>query len=210
MNKKIKIVVFMLALVFLLASCQTNNSENADKQEDKTTQADTSSVEIDEGVLEDMKVDSSELSARELVLLNNINDVDMRDFTLPDFDGNEHSLSDYKGQIIILNFWAVGCPPCVNEMPDFNEVAKKEGVVLVTVAQKDILGNSKTESGEFISQYDTVALWDEDVSTMNIYPSQYYPHSYIIDGQGIIRFVINSADYELLSELVTFCDEVLN
>jgi cytochrome c-type biogenesis protein len=134
----------------------------------------------------------------------------MRDFILPDFDGTEHSLSDYKGQVIILNFWAVGCPPCVEEMPDFDKVGQKEGVVLVTVAQKNILGNEKEKSYEFIKQFETVALWDEDHDTVNVYPSQYYPHTYIIDRSGTVRFVMNSASYELLDELVSFCDEKLN
>ena len=40
------------------------------------------------------------------------------DFTLTDQYGNTHSLSDYKGKIIFLNFWATWCPPCRAEMPD--------------------------------------------------------------------------------------------
>ena len=153
---------------------------------------------------------SGELTDREKQLMENINDVALIDFTLPDFDGNEHSLSDYKGNVIILNFWAIGCPPCVDELPDFDRVAQRDGVVLVTLAQKNILGNQKEKSGEFIKQFDTVALWDEQVETMKLYPSQYYPHTYIIDRSGTIRFVLNSASYELMDELVTFVDEHFN
>lgn len=206
--KKITIIlltIFTFAAFF--AACENKTTEENATQE--TVQS-TETPEIPPEILEDLKVKISEMNERELVLVGNLNDIEMLDFTLPDFEGTEHSLTDYKGQIIILNFWAIGCPPCINELPDFDKVAKKDGVVLVTVAQKNILGNEKEKSYEFIKQFDNVALWDENQATMNVYPSQYYPHSYIIDRSGTIRFVINSASYELLDELVTFCDEMLN
>ncbi len=208
MKKNFKIIIVILAILTVFSGCASSTDNSKGEVVQETTVSDT--AEIPDEIKDDLKVDKSQLSERDWELIANINDVPMRDFTLPDFNGNEHSLSDYKGEVIILNFWAIGCPPCINELPDFNEVAKKEGVTLVTVAQKDVLGNVKAESGEFIKDFDTVALWDEDVSTMSLYPSQYYPHTYIIDRQGIIRFVINSASYELLDELVTFCDEKLN
>lgn len=47
------------------------------------------------------------------------------DFTLKDLDGNSVKLSDYRGKIVILNFWAVWCPYCIEEMPDLNELGKQ-------------------------------------------------------------------------------------
>jgi len=209
MNMK-KITIILLTIFTFAAfftACENRTTEESATQE--TVQS-TETPEIPPEILEDLKVKISEMNERELVLVGNLNDIEMLDFTLPDFEGTEHSLTDYKGQIIILNFWAIGCPPCINELPDFDKVAKKDGVVLITVAQKNILGNEREKSYEFIKQFDNVALWDENQATMNVYPSQYYPHSYIIDRSGTIRFVINSASYELLDELVTFCDEMLN
>ncbi len=208
MNTKFKIIIPIVAFVLIVSGCTTSGDKPEGNVVQETTVTDKS--EIPQEIVDDLKVDVSELTELDYKLLENINDIDIRDFTLPDFDGDEHSLSDYKGQVVILNFWAVGCPPCVKELPEFDEVAKKDGVVLVTVAQKDVLGNSKKKSGEFIEDFDTVALWDENGDTMNVYPSQYYPHTYIIDRQGVIRFVINSADYDFLNKLVTFCDEKLN
>lgn len=44
------------------------------------------------------------------------------DFTLKDLNGNEITLSDYEGKMLVLNFWATWCPPCRAEIPDFIEV----------------------------------------------------------------------------------------
>ena len=43
------------------------------------------------------------------------------DFTVYDLEGNAHALSDFRGQPVILNFWASWCGPCKSEMPDFDE-----------------------------------------------------------------------------------------
>lgn len=48
-----------------------------------------------------------------------------RDFKAPDINGKVITLSDYKGKIILLNFFATWCPPCRMEMPDFNALSKK-------------------------------------------------------------------------------------
>ena len=45
-------------------------------------------------------------------------------FTLPDIDGKLHSLSDYRGEWVIVNFWATWCAPCIKEIPDLIELSK--------------------------------------------------------------------------------------
>lgn len=57
-------------------------------------------------------------------------------FTLMDLEGNEVSLKQFEGKPVVLNFWATWCPPCRNEMPEFNELDKqfketKEAVLLM-------------------------------------------------------------------------------
>src|SRR4051812_46970005 len=47
------------------------------------------------------------------------------DFELKDLEGNVHHLSEYKGKVIVLNFWATWCPPCKKEIPDFIEMSKQ-------------------------------------------------------------------------------------
>jgi thiol-disulfide isomerase/thioredoxin len=49
----------------------------------------------------------------------------MIDFTLPDLDGKKHALSEWRGKVIVLNFWATWCPPCREEIPLFISLQKK-------------------------------------------------------------------------------------
>ncbi|MCL2043366.1 MAG: TlpA family protein disulfide reductase [Treponema sp.] len=49
------------------------------------------------------------------------------DFSMTDWDGNMVKLSDFSGKPVVVNFWASWCPPCVEEMPDFNRVYRELG-----------------------------------------------------------------------------------
>lgn len=52
----------------------------------------------------------------------------MIDFTLPDLDGKKQSLNQWRGKVIVINFWATWCPPCREEIPLFVELQKKHPV----------------------------------------------------------------------------------
>ena len=56
------------------------------------------------------------------------------DFTLSDMHGNEVSLSDFKGNIVIINFWATWCGPCRFEIPDLIDLQEKYNGDLVVLS----------------------------------------------------------------------------
>jgi thiol-disulfide isomerase/thioredoxin len=74
------------------------------------------------------------------------------DYSLPDLDGKVHSLADYKGKWVIVNYWATWCPPCLEEIPDlvkFHERHSKQGgdAVVLGVNFEDI---SKDQLANFV------------------------------------------------------------
>lgn len=63
------------------------------------------------------------------------------DLSFPDLAGNEHRLDEWKGKILVVNFWATWCPPCRKEIPAFNRVQlkyKDRGVQFIGIALDDI------------------------------------------------------------------------
>jgi len=65
------------------------------------------------------------------------------DFDLPDLNGKIVSLEDFKGKVLVINFWATWCPPCEEDMPQLNQLQKRyknEGLVVIGIAlDKDSL-----------------------------------------------------------------------
>jgi thiol-disulfide isomerase/thioredoxin len=51
--------------------------------------------------------------------------VPAKDFTLKDMDGKSHALADYRGKVVLINFWATWCPPCRREMPSMEHLYQK-------------------------------------------------------------------------------------
>lgn len=113
------------------------------------------------------------------------------DFTLVDLNGEEHRLSDYKGQGVFLNFWGTWCKPCVKEMPAMDrqyEIYKEQGVQIlaVNIAQSDF------EVERFASQYglDFPIVIDKTKSVLEAYNIDPLPSTLLINPDGKIEQII--------------------
>lgn len=110
-----------------------------------------------------------------------------KDFTVQDSD-HTVSLNEFRGQIVILNFWATWCPPCVDELPSLmamQERTRAKGIVVLGVSI-DVDGDAyhrflKLRNVNFVTVRDP----DERVATM--YGTSGWPETYIIDRQGVLR-----------------------
>ncbi len=111
-------------------------------------------------------------------------------FTLIDLEGNQVSLSDFRGETVFVNFWATWCPPCRAEMPDIEAVYqeyKDKGVVVIGV---DIL-EPEDVVRQFVEQggYSWIFVLDTSGEVAANYEIAAIPTSFFIDREGIIQAV---------------------
>ncbi len=121
------------------------------------------------------------------------------DFTLKDLEGQEVSLSDYKGKKVFLNFWATWCNPCKEEMPEMEKIHQKyEDVAILAInldTDEDIQGFMDEHGLSF------KALLDVDEVVNKQYQVVSIPTSFFIDEEGIIRKKVQGIlDYEMMEE----------
>ncbi len=117
------------------------------------------------------------------------------DFSLTDQFGNTHRLSDYRGKVVFLNFWATWCSPCRAEMPDIQKLYEefrtdgRDDVVILGVAYP---GNFSEESVSGVSSfleengYTYPVVMDTSAQTSVDYYIQAFPTTYMIDKNGNI------------------------
>lgn len=110
------------------------------------------------------------------------------DFTLPDLNGKQVSLRDFRGKVIFLNFWATWCKPCEEEMPSMVELHKAlEGrpfeIVAVSVDTGDI-----SIVREYAKKYGLTftVLHDQKGAIKEMYKTTGVPESFIIDQNFVI------------------------
>ena len=134
------------------------------------------------------------------------------DFTLKDQFGNTHTLADYKGKTIFLNFWATWCGPCKAELPDiqklyekYSEETEEEVVVLGVAGPK--MGNEKTEEEiiEFLKENELTypVLMDTDWTLFQGYGISSFPTTFMIDKEGnVFGYVPGQLSYDIMEDII--------
>jgi|WetSurMetagenome_2_1015567.scaffolds.fasta_scaffold458479_1 thiol-disulfide isomerase/thioredoxin len=110
-------------------------------------------------------------------------------FKLKDMDGHEVSLDQYKGRVVLLDFWATWCGPCRMTLPMFDRLQKEYASTLVLLAIN--LQDSKEEVKNFIytQGFHSQVLLDESGSVGKTYGAASIPLEVLIDKEGIVRHV---------------------
>lgn len=130
---------------------------------------------------------------------NTSNTIPAFDFTLTDQYGNTHTLSDYKGKVVFLNFWATWCPPCRSEMPDIEELYQEYGynekdIIILGVANPvsdEYPNNSDVTKKEIIkfledNNYTFPVVFDETGDLLRDYYISAFPTTFFINKEGNI------------------------
>jgi thiol-disulfide isomerase/thioredoxin len=130
------------------------------------------------------------------------------DFTIQDASGKDVSLSDFKGEPIVLNFWASWCPPCKAEMPDYEEMYQQyssKGVVFMMVNLTDGKRETTDRAKQFLSDNDYTfpVYFDTTLSAAAAYEIYAIPKSIFIDQDGN---VVNS--YEKMIDAATIEENI--
>ncbi len=110
------------------------------------------------------------------------------DFQVTDLKGEELSLEKYRGQVVLLDFWATWCGPCIAEIPNVKKTYEK-----YKNQKFQIIGISLDRSTEPLEDYiekeelGWLQYWDKSSKIGNLYKVRAIPSTFLIDGEGIIR-----------------------
>jgi peroxiredoxin len=108
------------------------------------------------------------------------------DFTITDSDKTV-SLHDYRGKVVVLNFWATWCPPCVEEMPSLVQLQQKmKGKVTVIAVSTDV-DNDAYHTFIKNKNVDLLTVRDGKQRTNQLYGTYKFPETFVIDEKGDIR-----------------------
>ena len=129
------------------------------------------------------------------------------DFTVKDLQGNTRSLSDWDGNVVLLNFWATWCPPCRKEMPDFVELkeelsGKPFEIIGVAIDQAQLVQDFIDSIGV---EYPILIAELEGMQIMKAYGNQLLtlPYTVLIDREGnVVKAFRTEVNKDMLKPMV--------
>jgi peroxiredoxin len=109
------------------------------------------------------------------------------DFTIQDGQ-SKVTLSQFRGQVVVLNFWATWCPPCIEEMPSLVEMQRRfkaKGVTVLAVS----VDVDESAYRQFVKDHNVnlLTVRDPDQKSSALYGTFKFPETYIVDRNGVIR-----------------------
>jgi len=109
------------------------------------------------------------------------------DFTVHDSERTV-TLSQFKGQVLVLNFWATWCPPCIEEMPSLVQMQqrmKAKGVTVLAVS----VDVDENQYRRFLREHNVslLSVRDADQKSNELYGTFKFPETYVIDRNGVVR-----------------------
>lgn len=118
-------------------------------------------------------------------------------FSVKDRSGQLHSLNDFRGKVVLVNFWATWCPPCIEEMPSMDSLQKtldQEKFSIIAISVDDSWDSVDT----FIksSDLDLNIYSDFEGKVAKLYGTHKVPETYILNKEGIVvRKILGEIDW---------------
>ena len=119
------------------------------------------------------------------------NSTQASEFELQDMDDEKVKLTDYRGKVVLLNFWATWCPPCIREMPSMERLQQKvdaEGFKVIAVNQMEDADEVFAFTGQLEIDPTFEILFDKNSKVSQDYAVRGLPTTYLIDKEGKIRY----------------------
>ena len=130
------------------------------------------------------------------------------DFTITADNGQTVSLPDFKGKLLVLNFWASWCPPCVQETPSLSQFAAAyapKGVVVLGIS----VDKDEKAYKSFLQKFRPAFLTAREFKTHEDYGTFMYPETYIIDAKGkVLQKLAEPADW-MAPQMTQLIDSLL-
>ncbi|MBI4636671.1 MAG: TlpA family protein disulfide reductase [Candidatus Rokubacteria bacterium] len=125
---------------------------------------------------------------RELELIRPSRATAATDFTVPGLTGQTLRLSDFKGKVVLLNFWATWCPPCKEEMPSMERLYRRYKDKGFTILAVSIDSGSAAPVAAFVKKFGLtfpIGL-DPEFAVANLYTVRALPSTFLIDRSGAL------------------------
>ena len=192
MNLRKLSLILLLTLTLLLAGCQSSNNtgDTGSAGGNDTTANAGNTAEDTSGETE--TADPSGPSAEGEAY---------RDFTATLADGSEFTLSAHEGKVMLLNFWATWCGPCVGEMPAFERLQETYGEDLALVAVNS--GEDEASVAGFLEEngYTFPVVLDPEYAVSSLYPTEGIPYTVIIGTDGKVASIqLGAGDADAMYE----------
>ncbi len=132
-----------------------------------------------------------------------LRDQDAPDFELPDATGKTWSLRALRGRPVLLNFWFTTCPPCIEEVPSLEDLARRVGDNAVVLAVSVDEGSGGEVAWPAIKKFfprgtPLSVLLDSSKAVPKRYGTEKFPETYLIDAAGKVRhYFVNKKNWSL-------------